>query len=53
MKMRCRSSIPLALAIGFVVQMSNFAHAESLSSLIPELLKTNNLVKASGSSCGG
>ena len=47
MKMRCRTSIQLAITSGFVVFVSNFAQAESLSSLIPELLKTNNLIKAS------
>jgi len=47
MKTSCRTSIRLALAGGLVVLMSSFAEAESLSSLIPELLKNNNLVKAS------
>ena len=46
-KMHCRTSIQLAITSGFVVFVTNFAQAESLSSLIPELLKTNNLVKAS------
>ena len=47
MKMHCRTSILLALASGLVVFISGIAQAESLSSLIPQLLKTNNLVKAS------
>ena len=47
MKTPCRTPIRLALAGGLVVLMSGFAEAESLSSLIPELLKNNNLVKAS------
>jgi len=47
MKTRYKTSILLAITNGLAVLVSNFAQAESLSSLIPELLKTNNLVKAS------
>ena len=47
MKTPCRTSIRLALACGLVVLMSGFAEAESLSYLIPELLKNNNLVRVS------
>ena len=47
MKIRCRTLIRLALGGAFAVPFIGEVRAESLSELIPELLKTNNLVKAS------
>ncbi len=47
MKIRCRTLIRLALGGALAVPFIGEVRAESLSELIPELLKTNNLVKAS------